>query len=267
MGGAGGGSGGQDGELGRLRSEGSEGGGEDGLGGAHTELGGEEVLHGGGRHALRVEGVPEQLRGRRAGRAGAWLGAGPGRAEVLPRLAPGSCQHVGLHSGNSAVRSHLRPGEDGRTDGVLVVELGEGNCCGGDEVDVVELAPVQLHPLAALLLVFPPASSSSPSGLLLVPGQLVVQVRLHPRLLPVDTQEGRVVEGIQDRLVLSSRRDQSVVLQQAGNLEAASPSLLRQGRGGRAGPVPLRLRNVGLDPGPPGGGETQGDGGGGDRRV
>ena len=84
-----------------------------------------------------------------------------------------------------------------------MVRGSEGRPGGGrDEVDVVELTAVQLHPGAALL---PPAGLHL---LLLVPPRrpLAGQVGLHPRLLPVHTEEGRVVEGVDGGLLLLSLR-------------------------------------------------------------
>jgi len=88
-------------------------------------------------------------------------------------LVPGSCQHVSFNSWNSSIRPDFRAreGRGGRktVSDVIVVRTRRGR----DEVDVVELTAVQLHPLAALLLVLVPAALVD-----LVLGELVVDIRL-----------------------------------------------------------------------------------------
>ena len=126
----------------------------------------------------------------------------------------------------------------------------------------MELAPVQLHPLAALLLVLLPAALP-----VLVLHELVVDVRLDSGSLPVHADEWRVVERVDDW-----RLRDVLQLVRVRRLSLTVPLPLPHHDRGLTGPVPAGLEQVGLDPGtdvagPPGGGEAQRDGRGGQDRV
>ena len=164
------------------------------------------------------------------------------RCDPVPTLLSLLCPNVGFNSWQPPVRSHFRPRKSSLRGPLVRICMRRRRL---DEINLAELTSVQLHLLAPLLLCL--------ALVLTVSGDdpLVVDIRLHPRLPAIGRYERWVVKWVLRRCLLGA-------VVRSGLLH--NPGLL------------LLVPQVGLHPRASvrrssRGGEAQGYGGGGNRRV